>query len=128
MSVHTNLDQTYLPLIKQHARDRWHERTPADRSIEEAWRVATPVDAPAAECSHARLHEPTDALLLVRDGWLRTVLNNDGRLQKAGFVMCDSCDDLVDPITDTCCPSCGDPQPTVQTSGQITIIHGGENR
>jgi len=28
MSVQPNLDQTYLPLIKQHARDRWHERTP----------------------------------------------------------------------------------------------------
>jgi len=89
MSEHTNLDQTYLPLIKQHARDRWHERTPQTgrskkrgASTIEAWRIATPVDAPAAECSHARLYEPTDALMLVREGWLRTVLNNDGRLQK----------------------------------------------
>ena len=128
MSEHTNLDQTYLPLIKQHARDRWHERTPADRPIEEAWRIATPVDAPAAECSHARLYEPTYALMLVREGWLRTVLNNDGRLQKTGLVMCDNCDDLVDPIIDTRCPSCGNPQPAVQTCGQVTVIHGGENR
>jgi len=46
MSVHTNLDQTYLPLIKQHARDRWHERTPADQPLASAWFSATPVDAP----------------------------------------------------------------------------------
>lgn len=128
MSIHSNLDQTYLPPIKQHARDRWHERTPADRRLEDAWRVAKPVDAPAARCSHARLYEPTDALMLVRDGWLRTVLINDGRLQTNGLVMCESCDDLVDPITDTHCPSCGDQQPAVQTCGQVTVIRGSENK
>jgi len=61
MSVQPNLDQTYLPLIKQHARDRWHERTPAHQPLASAWFSATPVDAPAARCSHARLYEPTDA-------------------------------------------------------------------
>ncbi|WP_254821947.1 hypothetical protein [Haloglomus halophilum] len=128
MSVQHNLDQTYLPLIKQHARDRWHERTPAERPLEEAWRVAKPVDAPAARCSHARLYEHTDALLLVRDGWLRTVLINDGRLNTPGLVMCRSCDDLVDPITETRCPGCGEAQPSTQTCGQITIVRGGGNR
>ena len=128
MSVHTNLDQTYLPLIKQHARDRWHERTPADQPLASAWFSATPVTAPAARCSHARLYEPTDALMLVRDGWLRTVLINDGRLQKDGLAMCEACDDLVDPITDTQCPSCGHSLPDIQTCGQVTVVRGGENR
>jgi RNA polymerase subunit RPABC4/transcription elongation factor Spt4 len=128
MSAHTTLDQTYLPLIKQHARDRWHERTPGNQPLASAWFSATPVDAPAAKCSHARLYEPTDALMLVRDGWLRTVLINDGRLQHSGLVMCDNCDDLVDPITHTRCPTCGSPQPAVQTCGQVTVVHGGENR
>ena len=128
MSVHPNLDQTHLPLIKQHARDRWNERTPADQPLASAWFSATPVTAPAARCSHARLYEPTDALILVRDGWLRTVLINDGRLQESGLVMCCSCDDLIDPITDEHCPTCGESQPAKQTSGQITVVHGGGNR
>ncbi|WP_418284836.1 hypothetical protein [Halorubrum sp. DTA46] len=128
MSSYTNLDQTYLPPIKQHARDRWHERFPTDRPLEAAWRTAKPVDAPAARCSHARLYEPVDALMLVRDGWLRTVLINDGRLATTGLVMCEACDDLVDPITDTRCPTCGEPQPAVQTCGQVTVIRGGGHR
>lgn len=127
MSAHSNHHQTHLPPIKQHARDRWHERTPADQPLSSAWFSATPVDAPAAECSHARLYHPTDALMLVRDGWLRTVLINDGRLQYSGLVMCDACDDLIDPITHTDCPTCGYSQSTVQTCGQITVIYRGDN-
>jgi hypothetical protein len=127
MSNHNNLDQMYLPPIKQHARNRWHERFPIDRPIEAAWRAGKPVDAPAARCEHARLYEPVDALMLVRDGWLRTVLVNDGRLSTTGLVMCEACDDLIDPITDTRCPTCGELQPAVQTCGQVTVVHGGEN-
>jgi hypothetical protein len=63
--------------------------------------------------------------MLVRDGWLRTVLINDGRLQHSGLVMCDACDDLIDPITHRRCPTCGNPQPAEQTSGQITVVQGG---
>jgi len=128
MSTTDNLDQTYLPPIKQHARERWHERFCTDEPLDAAWFTATPVDAPAARCSHARLHQPTDALMLVRDGWLRTVLVNDGRIQQNGLVMCDACDDLVDPITHEECPSCGASQPAVQTYGRATLIRGGENR
>lgn len=128
MSVSNNLDQTHLPPIKPHARDRWNERTPADRPLEVAWRHAKPVEAPAARCSYARLYERYDALMLVRDGWLRTVLNNDGRLEMDGLVMCEACDDLVDPITETECPGCGEPQPAVQTCGQITVKRGGDRR
>lgn len=125
MSVHQNLDQMHLPPIRAHAHHRWNERTPADRPLEIAWRQAKPVDAPAAECSYARLYEPYDALMLVRMGWLRTVVINDGRLEKDGLLMCDACDDLVDPISDTCCPWCGEPLPAVRTCGPITVIHGG---
>lgn len=128
MPVRNNLDQTFVPPIKPHAHDRWHQRTPADRPLEVAWRAAKPVDAPAAECSAARLYEPYDALMLIRDGWLRTVLINDGRLNNAGLVMCSACDDLVDPVTDTECPWCGEAQPRTQTCGAITIVHGGESR
>ena len=128
MSARNHYDQTYVPPIKQHARDRWQERTPADRPLVVAWRAAKPVEAPAARCSAARLYEPFDALMLVRDGWLRTVLVNDGRLQTDGLVMCDRCDDLIDPITDTECPWCGEPQPRSQTCGAITVVRGGEQR
>ncbi len=129
MSVHNkNLDQMHLPPITSHAHERWHERTPADRPLEVAWRQATPVEAPAARCSYARLYERYDALMLVRDGWLRTVLHNDGRLRMDGLVMCDACDDLVDPITDIECPGCGAPQPAVLVCGQKTVVRGGGSR
>lgn len=128
MSVCNTLDQTKVPPITQHAYERWNQRTPADRPLEVAWRQATPVDAPAAECSDVRLYEPFNALLLVRDGRLRTVLNNDGRLTNPWVVMCDACDDLVDPISETECPGCGEPQPAEQVCGQITVVRGGEQR
>lgn len=128
MSVNTNLDQSYLPPITDHAHARWQERTPADRPLEVAWRQATPVEAPAAGCDHARLYEPYDALLVVRAGWLRTVLHNDGRLETAGLVLCGACDDLVDPITDECCPWCDEPLPAVQQCGAITVVRGGGQR
>lgn len=128
MSVRSNLDQTHLPTIKPHARDRWQERTPADRPLENAWCKAKPVEAPAAWCTYARLYEPYDALMLVRDGYLRTVLRNDGRLEKDGLVMCEACDDLVDPISDDECPWCGTVQPTVRKCGAITVVRGGEQR
>lgn len=128
MSVGNTLDQTNVPPIKQHARERWHQRTPADRPLAIAWQQAKTVEAPAAQCSDARLYEPYDALLLVRDGWLRTVLINDGRLRNPGLVMCEACDDLVDPISDTECPWCGEPQPAEQVCGQITVVHGGTQR
>lgn len=128
MSVHNNLDQMYLPPIKQHARDRWRDRTSADRPLEAAWRAAKPVEAPAARCAYARLYERSDALMLVRNGWLRTVLINDGRLEKDGLLMCEACDDLIDPISDDECPWCGKSQPAVQECGQITVVHGGERR
>lgn len=125
MSAHTNFDQTYLPQIKQHARDRWHERTPVDRSIEEAWFIAIPVEAPEADYDHARLYKPTNILLIVRDEWLRTVLNNDGRIQAP---RCDNCDELVESVTSSRCSSCGEPQSLVQTPGRPTITRDGENR
>jgi rubrerythrin len=128
MSTHSNLDQTYLPPIKDHARKRWHDRFNTDRPLEAAWRTAKPVEAPAARCSHARLFEQQDALMLVRDGWLRTVLINDGRLSAPGLVMCEECDDLVDPISDKQCPSCGVDQPAVQSRGRITVVRRGDDR
>ena len=128
MSARNNLEQTYVPPIKEHARARWHERTPADRPLEAAWRAGKPVSAPAARCSDARLYEPYNALMVVRNGWLRTVLVNDGRLDKDGLVMCKACDDLVDPISDSECPWCGEPQPRTRTCGAITVVRGGETR
>jgi len=128
MSVQANLDQTHLPPIEQHARDRWHQRTPANRPLKDAWLAATPVEAPAADCEYARLYGPYNALMPVKNGWLQTVLINDGRLEKDGLVLCESCADPVDPISNRECPSCGDPQPSVQTCGQITVIRGGEAR
>lgn len=126
MSIHNNFDQTYCPPIKPHARERWQERTSADRPLEAAWRAAKPVEAPAARCAYARLYEPSDVLMLVRAGWLRTVLINDGRLERKGLVMCEGCDDLVDPISDEECPWCGNPQPAVQKCGRITVVRGDE--
>ncbi|NHN41830.1 hypothetical protein G9C85_09330 [Halorubellus sp. JP-L1] len=123
-----NLDQSHLPRIKPHARTRWAERTPADRPLEVAWRQAQPVDAPAARCSYARLYQPYDALFIVRDGWLRTVLHNDGRLEKDGLVLCTTCDDLIDPIMHDTCPTCDAEQPASQTSGRITITRRGGDR
>lgn len=128
MSAVHNLDQMYLPKINDHARERWHQRTPADRPLENAWYAAKHVEAPAANCDHARLYEPDDALLIVRAGCLRTVLINDGRLQRDGLVMCEVCDDLVDPITDAECPWCGERQPAEQTCGRITVVRGGDRR
>jgi hypothetical protein len=125
MSVHNNLEQTHVPRIKDHARTRWAQRTPADRPLEIAWRQAKPVDAPAADCEYARLYEPYNALLIVRGGRLWSVLINDGRLEKDGLVLCDECDDLVDPLTDDECPWCGASQPSVQTHGRVTVVRGG---
>lgn len=128
MNQYATHEQTHLPTITPHARERWHERTPADRPLEVAWNQAEAVDAPAARCSDVRLYQPYNALLIVRDGRLRTVLINDGRLADAPFVLCDTCDDLVDPVSDDRCPSCGEPHPAVMEVGQITIVRGGERR
>jgi len=128
MSAHNNLEQTHVPPIEEHAQKRWHERTPADRPLEAAWRAGKPVGAPAARCSAARLYEPYNALMVVREGWLRTVLINDGRLAKQGLVMCEACDDLVDPVSDAACPWCGEPQPRTRTCGAITVVREGESR
>lgn len=40
----------------------------------------------------------------------------------------DVCDDLVDPVSETECPGCGEPQPAEQECGQITVVRGGEQR
>jgi len=128
MSVDNITAQTHRPVITDHARTRWEERTPADRPLEVAWRQAKPVEAPAARCTGARLYEPYDALMIVRDGSLRSVLINDGRLDTTGLVLCEACDDLIDPIGDPTCPWCGHTQPSEQTHGAITLVREGEQR
>lgn len=100
--------------IHPHARDRWAERTPAEKPLTAAWAESLRVRAPAADADVVRLYAPYNALLILRDGTLRTVLHNDGRINCAALGVCASCENLVDPIEDNMCRWC-DAQ--VQTGG-----------
>lgn len=121
MSVHYTRRQSYVPPINRpHAVDRWHERTPAEISIEEAWKAAFPVDAPQCNAEAVRLYAPYDMLLIVRAGVLRTELYSDHRTDVTGLFPCSECDDLVDPSRSTTCPWCGATLDEL-TAGRISI-------
>lgn len=127
MSTNTTHAQSHVPPITEHARERWDERFDHDRPLAVAWRQACSVEAPAAWSDDARVYEPENALLLVHDGWLRTVLYNDGRLTGAGFTICEECGCPVNPIADAVCPACDAPQPSERVCGNITVCRGGDN-
>jgi len=129
MFAHYTHDQSYVPPINRpHAPDMWQDRTPAEVSLEAAWRVAIPVHAPECNASHTRLYAPYDALFVVRGGVLRTVLNNDGRIDTEGLATCAGCDELVDPLRDDECPWCDSPLPAQQVTGGVTLVKGGDDR
>jgi hypothetical protein len=110
--------------ISGHARQRWAERTPAETSLQAAWNQSVAVTAPAADSTAARLYEPYDALLVVKQGTLRTVLYNDGRIDTTGLTECSACGDLVDPVDDETCRWCGAKCGTTGTPGRVTLTRG----
>lgn len=129
MFAHYTHDQSYVPPIKRpHAPTQWQKRTPAEISLEAAWRAAIPVRAPKCNASFTRLYAPYDVLLVVRDGWLRTALPNDGRINTEGLATCASCEELVDPLRDDECPWCDTPLPARQATGGVTLVKGGDDR
>jgi len=126
MPVHYTHQQSYVPPINRpHAPKRWCERTPAEVSIEEAWKVAIPVSAPECQAQDVRLYAPYGMLLLVRGGLLRTALVSDHRTDLSGLLPCPECDDLVDPLRSDACPWC---EATLEQlkCGQVTVSLGGE--
>jgi len=107
MSVHYTHRQSYVPPINRpHAVDRWHERTPAEVSLTEAWKAAVPVGAPETTADDVRLYAPYEMLLIVRAGLLRTELHRDHRTDLSGLLPCPECGDIVDPVLDEQCPWC----------------------
>lgn len=128
MTIHNTQRQSYVPPINRpHAPDQWRTRTPAEISIEEAWKVAIPVNAPECNAQDVRLYAPYDALLLVRGGLLRTVLVSDHRTDLSGLLPCPECDDLVDPLQADTCPWC-DSQMEQLKCGNISLTIEGEFR
>jgi hypothetical protein len=124
---HYTHDQSYVPPINRpHAIDRWHERTPADVTLIEAWKEATPVHAPECEADSTRLYAPYNVLLVERAGVLRTVLHNDGQIDHSGLSECPHCDCVYDPLRsgDTC-QWCDGPLPARRTTGGATLVLGG---
>ena len=113
-----------VPIIP-HAYDRWSERTPAEVSLEAAWEAAVSVEAPEADATEARLYPPYNALLVVRDGKLRTVLHNDGRIECSGLGTCDACGKLIDPLAGATCPWCGGETSSERTLGRVTLTRRG---
>jgi len=130
MFAHYTHDESYVPPINRpHAPDMWEERTPAEISLVEGWKEAIPVHAPECNASYTRLYAPYDILFVVRDGFLRTELNNDGRIDLEGLSACPSCEDLIDPLrAEGTCPWCDTPLPNTQQTGGVTLVSGGEQR
>jgi|APHM01.1.fsa_nt_gi hypothetical protein len=109
--------------IPSHAQDRWTQRTPAEKPLTVAWTESIRVCAPAANADVARLYAPYDALLVLRDGTLRTVLTNDGRINCSALGVCASCKNLIDPIADTTCRWC-DSRVQTGAHGQVKVTRG----
>jgi len=127
MFAHYTHDKSYVPPINQpHAREMWEARTPAKKSLEEAWRAAIPVRAPECNATYTRLYAPYNMLFVVRDGLLRTELNNDGRIDTEGLSICPCCEELIDPLrAQGHCPWCKATLPSRQTTGGVTLVSGG---
>ncbi len=106
-----------------HAEDRWTERTPAEKPLMAAWAESIHVRAPAADADVVRLYAPYNTLLVLRDGTLRTVLHNDGRIDCSALGVCASCENVIDPIEDKTCRWCDS---KVQTGGhgQVKVTRG----
>lgn len=83
------VDDTFdLPVVTEHAAQRWDERTPADSvAPETAWKQAEPDDVldssiaayieTHSECAEARYHSPTGTALLRVGFRIVTVLPRD---------------------------------------------------
>lgn len=125
MAVHYTHRQSYVPPINRpHAVDRWHERTPAEISITDAWKTAVPVRAPETDADDVRLYAPYDILLIVRAGLLRTELHSDHRTDLSGLLPCTACGDPVDPVLTERCPWC-DAAVDELGHGRVQVSWGG---
>lgn len=125
MSVHYTHRQSYVPPIKQpHASEQWRDRTPAEVSVEEAWKAGVPVEAPECNAQDVRLYSPYDALLVLRAGLLRTVLLGTRRTDLSELAPCTECGDLVHSILSARCPWCDAVLDEV-TSGRVTLRREG---
>lgn len=109
--------------IHPHAKDRWAERTPAEEPLSEAWAASVCVRAPAAHADETRLYAPYNALLVYRQGMLRTVLHNDGRVECAALGTCSTCENVIDPIADETCRWCGAETQT-EGRGRVVVTRG----
>ena len=109
--------------IHPHAEDRWTERTPAEEPLSAAWARSVRIQAPAADADEVRLYAPYSALLVYRQGMLRTVLNNDGRISCPALGTCSSCENLIDPVVDDTCRWC-DAEIETQGHGRATVTRG----
>lgn len=62
--------------VSDHADLRWMQRADSPHDIQEAWKQSDPVDAESSEChGYPRYHEPSETLLVAKNGVLVTVLN-----------------------------------------------------
>jgi hypothetical protein len=116
--------QNQVAPILPHAEERWEDRTDAPCPLREAWQQGLRVNAPEVDGEEARLYSPLDALIVKRDGVMRTVLNADyRRLDANGYIQCESCDHLADPL-DGECRWCG--SSLGGGGGGIVIRQGGQ--
>jgi len=109
--------------ISTHAQERWTERTSAQESLRAAWERSIRVRAPSASATEVRLYAPCEALLIYRQGALRTVLNNDGRIDCTALGACTACENLIDPVQDATCRWCGAETET-HGRGRASVVRG----
>lgn len=125
MIRHTESIDSHCPPIIPHAEERWQKRTPVNEPVDIgiAWKKTIIVGAPEIDCDIARLYQPYDLLIVVREGVIKTVLYADHhRLETEGFIYCVHCDCLIDPCKiDRTCTQCDEPITGSRTGGGMTI-------
>lgn len=109
--------------ILPHAEERWGERTPAQESLRAAWAGSVRVQVPGVDADETRLYAPYDALLVYRQGALRTVLNKKGWVGCPSLGECTACGNVIDPVVDEVCRWCGTETET-QGHGRASLSRG----
>lgn len=109
------------PHASRHVKLSWWKRNPKrDIDVQTAWRQGVPIEAPNYSYDKARLHEPSDTVLLARGGTLTTVLYAEGiELEDDHLVICPRCDqryELTPNLNSQGCHWCEGPSPEIQAA------------
>jgi hypothetical protein len=116
------------PIQEPHAPNQWTERFPDhDVDIQTAWERGLPALAPLKDGEAFRLYPPENALLILRDGLLRTAIpaNDTLVLPEEDLERCQQCGNAHEPLdTDETCPWCDATLKAGRSTGPITIRRG----